>query len=377
MPDFTLTAASRRNVLELKRIDTLLGVTENRLATGRRVNTATDNPSSYFTASALSSRAAELNRVSDDISLKLQTLQAADAAITAITGLVQSAQSDLDAALASAEPQPTATGNIIVESLANVTDLAGVADSDQFSVQVGSASATTITITDSDTPTTLLNKLNAIADVSASYTTEGYLQISTTNGEDLTLAEVTNTPLAGLGIAEATYDQTSATNAFRASQAAAFDELRTQINELAADAGFNGVNLLAGDSLTITFNETGSSTLTIDGVTYDSAGLGISAAVNNFQLDSNINAAKAELENALDTLDSFSSSLSTDLAVSQIRSEFNDNLTNTLQAGADGLTLADLNEEGAKLLALQTRKNLASAAFSILQESESSVLKLF
>lgn len=377
MADFVLSAASRRTVLELQSIDRQISTAQNRLATGLRVRSPVDGPSAYFEASSLRNRSSDLSRVLDDINSKLQTLEAADAAIGAIIGLVQTAQSDLDSALASAEPQPTATGDIIVSDQTNVTDLAGVADSDQFSVQVGSAGATTITVTDSDTPTTLLNKLNAVADVSASYTTEGYLQISTTNGEDLILAEVTNTPLAGLGITAATYDQSSVTNSLRSTIASDFDAVRTQIDELAGDASYNGVNLLNGDSLTLTFNESGSASLTIAGVTFTSSGLGIAAASNNLQLDTDINAAKADLEDALDTLKGFSSRLATHLSVAETRRDFTSNAISLLDEGADNLTLADVNEESANLLALQTRKDLASAAFSLLQNSENSILRLF
>jgi flagellin len=226
MADFVLSAASRRNIFELQSIDRQIRTAENRIATGLRVRSPVDNPSAFYEASSLQRRSSDLSRVLDDINSKLQTLEAADAAIGAIISLVQTAQSDLDSALASAEPQPTATGDIIVSDQTNVTDLAGVADSDRFSVEVGSAGATTITITDSDTPATLLNKLNAVADVSASYTTEGYLEISTTNGEELTLTEVTNTPLAGLGITAGVFDQTSVTNSFRSTIASDFDALR-------------------------------------------------------------------------------------------------------------------------------------------------------
>ncbi len=377
MLDFILSAPARQGVLQLQNIGQLIGATESRIATGLKVARPTDNPAAFFTASAFRSRAGDLNRVLDDIGTKLETLKAADAAVSAITSLVQSAISDLDTALASPEPNPTATGNIIVSSLTDVTDLAGVADGDQFSVKVGAAGAVTITINTGDTPTDLLNKIDAVANADASFTTEGFLQIATTNGEDLILAEVTNTPLAGLGITAATFDATSNVSSVRSTTATDFDTIRTQINELAADASFNGKNLLLGDNLTIDFNEDGSSSLTISGVTFTATGLSIDAAQNNLQLDTDITAAKADLERALDTLENFATGLSTDLAVAEIRQEFNTGVRDLLQEGSDNLVLADLNQESATLLSLQTRQSLTTASLSILGNTESSILRLF
>ncbi|MDH3579724.1 MAG: hypothetical protein OEM91_03770 [Hyphomicrobiales bacterium] len=290
---------------------------------------------------------------------------------------MQTAVSDLDTALASPEPNPTATGNIIVSSLSDLTDLAGVADGDQVDVQVGAAGAVTITVNTGDTPTDLLNKIDAVANVDASFTTEGFLQIATTNGEDLTLSETTNTPLAGLGITAATFDATSNVSSLRSTTATDFDAIRTQINELAADATFNGNNLLLGDDLTIDFNEDGSSSLTVSGAIFTATGLSIDAAQNSLQLDSNINAAKADLEGAVDTLRNFATGLATDLAIAEVRQEFNTGVRDLLQKGSDNLVLADLNQESATLLSLQTRQNLTTASLSILGNSESSVLRLF
>jgi flagellin len=112
-------------------------------------------------------------------------------------------------------------------------------------------------------------------------------------------------------------------------------------------------------------------------VTFTSSGLGIAAASNNLQLYTDINAAKADLEDALDTLRGFSSRLATHLSVAETRHDFTSNAISLLDEGASNLTVADVNEESATLLALQTRKKLASAAFSLLQDSESSILRLF
>lgn len=376
MPDTFLSAASRRNILALQRIGERIGKTQYRLATGRKVNTAIDNPASFFTASALRDRAGALNRVVDEIALKLQSIRAADAAIEAVTTLVQSAQSVLGDALLAPAPRPAATGTADLSNVDNLTDLAGVSNGDQFSVQVGDAAPATVTISDADTPQGLLDTLNAIENVSARFTGDGVLEITSANGEDLVLAEVANAPLAGLGIAEGTFDDSTGASARREAAAANFDVLRSQIDQLIGDAVFNGVNLVAGNSLTFLFNETGSSSLTVDGVNSYAAGLGISPARNGFRSDGDINAANAELTGALDGLRTYSARLSSDVAVSQIRSDFSASLRSSLAAGADQLTRADLSEEGAMLLSLQTRHKLASSALSLLHKSESNVLRL-
>ena len=184
-------------------------------------------------------------------------------------------------------------------------------------------------------------------------------------------------PLAGgdLGIGVGT--TAAAENTDRTAFAAQFDELRTQIDQLVQDAGFNGVNLLNGDSLTVTFNEDGSSTLGIAGVTFDSAGLGVAAATDTFQKDSDINTALTNLSTATSTLRSQASKFGSNLSVVETRQDFTKSLINVLETGAANLTLADTNEEGANLLALQTRQQLSSTALSLASQADQNVLRLF
>ena len=372
-----LSGSARKSVLTLRNFDSLFRKTSERLATGLKVNRASDDPVSFFTAKSLSNRAGDLSRVLDSISTKLGSVRTAEVGIRAIESLVQVAQSIVDTAASLPAPQPTATGSVDVSGQADVTALAGVSDGDQFSVQAGSATAVTITVNSGDTPDELLAQLNAVDNVEATFTSSGELQISTTNGEDLTLSEVTSTPLSGLGITAGTFDQTSGTSPERAAKAAEFNSLLSQIDQLAGDSSFLGVNLLKGDSPVISFNEDGSSSLTFSGTDFSATGLGIAGAANGFQSNTDISAASTGLKSALGSLRGFSSQLSTQLSVADTRSDFTQHLKNTLQAGAADLTLADPNEEGAALLALQTRTSLAAASFSIVQRSENSILRLF
>jgi flagellin-like hook-associated protein FlgL len=173
--------------------------------------------------------------------------------------------------------------------------------------------------------------------------------------------------------------QTSDT-AVRATLSSQFDDLLTQIGQLAGDSGFNGINLLGGDSLTVTLNEDASSSTTVTGVNYTNAQaspLSIGAAANNWAATGDITAASTDLTAALTTLRSQSQTLSANLSVVQIRQDFTKATINTLQAGSDALTLADSNQEGANLLALQTRQQLSTTALSLAAQADQNVLRLF
>ena len=166
----------------------------------------------------------------------------------------------------------------------------------------------------------------------------------------------------------------------RASLSSQFDTLLTQIGQLAGDSGFNGINLLGGDSLTVTLNETGTSTTTVTGVDYttaQAAPLSIAAAANSWAASADITAASTDLTAALTTLRSHSQTLSSNLSVVQIRQDFTKATINTLQTGSDALTLADSNEQGANLLALQTRQQLSTTALSLAAQADQNVLRLF
>ena len=126
------------------------------------------------------------------------------------------------------------------------------------------------------------------------------------------------------------------------------------------------------------FNENGTSSLTIAGVTFNSAGLGLTAiSGTGFQSDTNIDATITSIDTALNTLRTQASKFGSNLSTVQTRQDFTKQLINTLQTGADALVLADTNEEGANLLALQTRQQLSSTALSLSAQADQAVLRLF
>jgi flagellin len=166
----------------------------------------------------------------------------------------------------------------------------------------------------------------------------------------------------------------------QAALATQFNSVLTQIGELAGDSGFNGVNLLGGNTLTVTLNESGSSSTTVTAVNYTNANaspLSIANAANNWAGASDITAASTALSTALTSLQSESQTLSSSLAMVQTRQDFTKSMIGTLQSGSASLTLADSNQEGANLLALQTRQQLSSTALSLASQADQNVLRLF
>ena len=164
----------------------------------------------------------------------------------------------------------------------------------------------------------------------------------------------------------------------RSSLVAQYNNILQQINTTAQDSSFNGVNLLNGDQLKLVFDETGKSSLNITGVTFNSAGLGLSRLTNGVDFIDNAatNKVLANLNTASSTLRSEASSLGSNLSIVQVRQDFNKSLINVLQTGSSNLTLADTNAEAAASQALSTRQSIAVSALSLANQSQQSVLQL-
>ncbi|MBN9015725.1 MAG: flagellar protein [Rhizobiales bacterium] len=525
MSGIVLSASVRQNLLSLQSTADLLSTTQNRLATGNKVNSALDNPTNFFTAQGLNNRASDINNLLDSIGNGVQVLQAANTGITSIQKLVDTAKSIANQALQtpSGYSKSTATSaalasnatadNLLgadtaakvvgtsVTNLATASDVStaaggGFANGDTlivngktitFSSAAGATTATTtdavtgnvtvnmdyndgtakkatttdlmssiagaigggataaiatnvVTITagnNNDSITlggTALSKLgltagsksatsthageaitigsvdgsaaqtitfgtaagqvNTLADLNtklaasnltASLGTDGKLTFATTN--DHASFDLSKTPsvfsgtattgfLGSLTAAGPSPDNNSL--ATRASLVAQYNQVIDQIKTTAQDASFNGVNLLNGDQLKLVFNETGKSTLTIQGVTFDPAGLGLKslASGTDFLDNANTNKVLDSLNSASSTLRSQASTFGSNLSIVQIRQDFNKNLINVLQTGASNLTLADTNEEAANSQALSTRQSIAVSALALANQSNQSVLQL-
>jgi flagellin len=375
MSDITLTAGVRQNLLSLQKTADLMATTQNRLATGKKVNSALDNPVSFFTSQALGDRASDLSSLLDSISNATQTLQAANNGLTSLTKLVQSAQAIAQQAQTSAGTTATVRGSVAGLTTSSATTFDSTTDT--ITVSDGTTTAT-FTAALSSTAGALITAINNTASlkVKASLTDDGRIQLQATDASTVTVGGgASAAEKAQLGLVDGA--TTGGLNATRTSLATQFDAIRSQIDQLAGDSGYNGVNLLNGDNLKVIFNEKGTSSQSISGVKFDSAGLGIAASSNKFQTDSDINAAFTNLTAALGSLRSQAAAFGSSLSVVQTRQDFTKAMVNTLQTGSDNLVLADSNQEGANMLALQTRQSLSTTALSLANQASQAVLRLF
>jgi len=285
---------------------------------------------------------------------------------------------------------PTPTGLTLSGSALGKLGLSTIGDSlinQTLTVApTGGGAQTTITFGFGANQISNLNQLNAALapnNLQASIDTQGHITLVTSNdsasstiGAISGSAAATGQAFFGLIGAAPIIDPNS--QATRANLVSQYNNVLAQINTTAQDASFNGVNLLNGDTLKLVFNETGRSTLSITGVTFNDAGLGLAnlTAGQDF-LDSNsANKVLTALDSASTTLRGESSALGSNLSIVQIRQDFNKNLINVLQSGASNLTLADTNEEAANSQALSTRQSIAVSALALANQSQASVLQL-
>ena len=512
MSGIVLSASVRQNLLSLQSTAQLLATTQNNLSTGKKVNSALDNPTNFFTAQGLDNRASDISNLLDGIGNGVQVLQAANTGITSLQKLVDSAKSIANQVLQSAVGYSTksnvtsaaltgatttsligagstaVTGSVVLNdnassavAITGSTKLSGtpstssndlassittgdtlVVNGTTFTFIAGTSSSGT-NIGVGDSVTNLLSTIQSATGVTSSITAgaitltppaagltlsgtslaklglsavgnslsgqtltiaatgggtatsvtfglgtgqvnslndlnaklaannlqatvdsaTGKISITTTNdAASSTIGAIGGTAAAssqsfnGLTAAAPVADATAQSQ--RASLVAQYNNVLAQINTTAADASFNGINLLNGDTLKLTFNETGKSTLSITGVTFNTGGLGLSTLTSGTDFLDNNSANKVikVLNTASSTLRDEASTLGSNLSVVQIRQDFNKNLINVLQTGSSNLTLADTNEEAANSQALSTRQSIAVSALSLANQSQASVLQL-
>jgi flagellin len=374
--DITLSAGIRQNLLSLQNTAANLTTTQEHLSTGKKINTAFDNPTSYFTSQSLNNRANDLGSLLDQIGQAQQTLDAANNGLTSLTSLLEQA---LSTAQQAQQTTPTAaastTGTVALTSLNAGANLL---------INVG-ANTYTVAITASEALSSIESQINAVSGlgangaVTASDDGSGHL-VLTGNTNTTAFTVVANAESAALGVTtSATVNNAVApVSATRTTLQGNFNNILTQIDQLAGDSSYNGVNLLNGDNLKVLFNENGTSSLTITGVTFNSKGLGLSAASGTGFLDNNnITASETAINAAITTVRAQTETFGTNSGTIQTRQTFEQNMINTLQTGASNLVLADQNQESANLLTLQTRQQLEISALSIANQANQSVLKLF
>jgi flagellin-like hook-associated protein FlgL len=393
MSGIVLSASVRQNLLSLQSTAELLSTTQNRLATGNKVNSALDNPTNFFTAQGLNNRASDINNLLDSIGNGVQVLQAANTGLTSLQKLVDTAKSIANQVLQTTSGYSTKSS---VTSGANAGGTAAnllgatLVQGDVLTIaSTGGGTASNITFGTGALEVDTLTELNAALaanNLQASVDdTTGKITITTTNdAASATVGALAGTAIgAGKAFLPASVTTValvadSASQTVRSNLVAQYNNIITQITTTAQDASFNGINLLYGDDLKLTFNETGKSTLNIKGVTFNAAGLGLASLVSgtDFLDSASAKATIAKISKASDMLRTQASTLGSNLSVVQIRQDFNKNLINVLQTGSANLTLADTNEEAANSQALSTRQSIAVSALALANQSQQSVLQL-
>ena len=277
----TLTSGMRANLVALQKTDQALEITQKRLSTGKKVNSALDDPVSYFTALAHEQRAGDLAARKDEMSEGIQTVKAADAGIESIRSLIAAAKS-------------LATSALSGETTSDIT--------------------------------TLMNQ---------------------------------------------------------------YHQVLAQIDTIADDSGYKGINLLDSSNVTtqVKFDELGNSNLTMTG--FDASATGATLTLMSFTTGNqwvsaggtadklDINSGITRLDAATRALRTESSKLANNLSIITARQDYTQSMINVLKDGAAGLTNADMNEESASMLMLQTRQSLGTTSLSLASQSAQSVLRLF
>lgn len=152
-----------------------------------------------------------------------------------------------------------------------------------------------------------------------------------------------------------------------------FNQILEQYNQLIKDGGYKGVNLLEENQLKINFNETRSSKLAILGIEANYAKLGLQKASAQQAVSDTL----SEISNAINSIRNYNRQFGNYYNIVSERESFTQNMINVLNEGSDKLTLADMNEESANMLALKTRQMLAVNALSLASQSSRSILGLF
>ena len=281
MQPITLTSGMRSNLVSLQKTDFMMELTQKRLSSGKKVNSALDDPVSYFTAQAHEQRATDLAARKDEMSEAVQTVKAADNGIESIRTLIAAAKSLATSALSA----------------------------------------------------------------------EGTSDIQTLMSQ--------------------------------------YHQVLNQIDLIKDDSGYKGINLLGGSTVTsqVKFDELGVSSLTITG--FDATSTGATLTLVSFTVTNqwtsaggvadtlDINSGITRLDSATRALRTQSSKLANNLSIITARQDYTQSTINILKDGAAGLTNADMNEEGANMLMLQTRQALGTTSLSLASQSAQSVLRLF
>lgn len=402
--DISLTSGMRSNLVQLQATVTLLDRTQERLATGKKVNSPLDNPINYFAAQGHLTRASDIAQYKDGMAEGVQTIQAANAGIKGIQGLIESARSLAQSALAANPNQLSFTvtsafqaGEVItiggtaytaVQSAANlgtITKYFVVGESGM------SSSETDAKLSIDEQVANLAAKINTTqesglygeGDLKA--TNSGSRITLQSKGLDKTITSVsTVTTLTGT-VGAITIDTTVTSE--RGVLATQYENLLSQIDVLASASSYKGNNLLTKDTLSVNF-EGGS--IAVKGFNAYASDLGVNTTgfakastlptagpYTAWAISKDIKVDISNMDKGILKLKQEATKLSSAISVISIQQDFATSKINTLYKGADNLTAADTNEEGANMLMLQTRQALSTTALSMSSQASQSVLRLF
>lgn len=369
MADITLSQSVRQNLLSLQSTADLLGRTQDRLATGKKVNSALDNPNSFFTAQGLNNRSNDLSTLLDSMGQAVQTIRAADQGMSTIVDLVEAAKAKANQAhqsnLVSDRQKYAAEYNELLAQIESVAKdsgysgknlLAGAGNDLQVIFNEDSTSKLNISAVDFTDTSGLLGLPDlTVGTVSTGTVTEANLIAGREAGDSLTLT-----------IGSKTHTIEYGASATAAEIVASLDAL--QDVTATTDGTTVTITTAGGADFTLDDTDTTANMATVSGSGY---------VQGSFETDTAINNALSTITEALNTLRGQASTFGTNLTVVENRKDFTKNMINTLAIGADMLTLADSNEEGANMLALQTRQQLSSTALSMASQADQNVLRLF
>jgi flagellin len=358
------------------------------LGSALTVSDGTHNSSLYYVAANAQAADGTFNTAANLVSALNNAATATHNYITASavgagSGFLQLSNTSGSITVGGALGSALGFGTSAVDNNFNST-LNGLTSGSTLTVQVGSNTAHTLTFgTGAGQISTLGGLTSALAgftDVNASVNGSGDIVLAATSTNPITIGGTPSSVTAlGLSLGVTTPSSTVVSaSSTRTTLQNNYNGLLTQINQLAGDASFNGVNLLAGDNLTLDFNPSGTSSLTIPGVTFNAQGLGLSSlGGSQFQDNNQINTVVAAINSAISTVQAQTETFGTNSGVIGTRQTFETNMINTLQTGASNLVSADQNQESANLLTLQTQQQLEISALSIANQANQSVLKLF
>jgi flagellin-like hook-associated protein FlgL len=396
--DISLTSGMRTNLVQLQSTVKLLDRTQARLSSGKAVNTPLDNPINYFAAQGHLTRASEINAYKDGMAEGIQTITAANAGIKGIQGLIEAARSLGQSALASdankvsfsvttafAVNDTITIGGTVYTAVQSASGATGNYFIIGESGKASSESNSTLSI--DEQVANLSAKINTTTETGAYG--EGNLK-ATNVGSRITLMSVAVDKAITTTSVVATntkIDLDTTVTTARGVLAAQYENLLTQIDTLAGSSGYKGNNLLTNNTLAVTF-EGGSiavkgfnayaSDLGVNTSGFAKATLAPTAGPNtSWAIAANIRFDIANMDKGIAKLKDESSKLSSAVSVISIQQDFATEKINLLYAGADKLTAADTNEEGANMLMLQTRQSLSTTALSLSAQAAQSVLRLF